>query len=60
MKFRTLALALALACGLTAVAGAKTTKTVVKRQVKPRKVSKKFKAGKYKAPKRIAKKTAKR
>jgi hypothetical protein len=59
MKFRTLALALALACGLAAVGEAKQ-KTVVRRPYKASKVKagkmKKFKAGKYKPHKQVVKK----
>jgi phage tail tape-measure protein len=58
MKFRTLALALALACGLTGIGEAKTKRTVVRRQFKPGKSGKKFKAAKVKAPKRSVRKTA--
>jgi hypothetical protein len=63
MKFRTLALALALACGLTGISEAKTKKTVVRRQFKPGKSSKKFKAAKIKkvkTSKRSAKRTARK
>jgi hypothetical protein len=61
MKFRTLALALALCCGLTAIGEAKQ-KPAVRRAYKAKKVkpvkSGKVRAGKFKAPKRIAKKRA--
>lgn len=62
MRFRTLALALALCCGLTVVgeAASKIKKPSVRRQYQPKKFkAKKFKAGKptakrsaYKAPKK--------
>jgi len=55
-----LALALALACGLSGISEAKTKKTVAHRQYKPGKAGKKFKAAKVKAPKRFAKKTARK
>jgi len=59
MKFRTLALALALTCGFTAIGEAKQ-KPVVRRSAKPGKVKpgkfKKFKAGKFKARKQVVKK----
>jgi hypothetical protein len=61
MRFRTVALALALACGLSGLSEAKTTKkTVVRRQYKPGKAGKKFKTAKVKAPKHFAKKTARK
>ena len=55
MRFRTLALALALCCGLTAIGEAKQRPVVHKAKtgnVKPSKV-KRFKAGKYKARKHV-------
>ncbi|HWC95254.1 MAG TPA: hypothetical protein VG456_00855 [Candidatus Sulfopaludibacter sp.] len=61
MKLRTLALAIALACGLTGISEAKAKKTVVHRQtkaVKAGKSSRKFKAGKFKPSKRVVKKRA--
>jgi hypothetical protein len=58
MRFRTLALALALSCGLTAVGEAAKKPPVHKVRtgsIKPSKV-KKFKASKYKSRKQVVKK----
>jgi hypothetical protein len=58
MRFRTLALALALCCGFTAIGEAKRKPAVHKVKTgsaKPSKV-RSFKAGKYKARKQVVKK----